>query len=102
MCIIRENRASSPSPLVSTSKKRQHQQQQVKKHKVQVIGLTRSRRRCGDQGIKKDNMELKNLKLYLENRTIYEANEKLRERACLLHLENLELQRKLLHLDHKH
>ncbi|CAN1186142.1 hypothetical protein LINPERHAP2_LOCUS37977 [Linum perenne] len=51
-------------------------------------------------------MELKNLKLFMENRTIYEANEKLRERACLLHLENLallrELQKKLPHLDHNH
>ncbi|CAN1333056.1 Protein LITTLE ZIPPER 2 [Linum perenne] len=92
MCFIRETR-----PLLDTSSKR-------RKLKLQVIGLTR--RRCGEGVTGEKDMELKNLKLFMENRTIYEANEKLRERACLLHLENLallrELQEKLPHLDHNH
>lgn len=36
-------------------------------------------------------MVLKNLKLYIENITILEENEKLRKKASLLHQENLEL-----------
>nr|DAD33767.1 TPA_asm: hypothetical protein HUJ06_012618 [Nelumbo nucifera] len=36
-------------------------------------------------------MELKNLKLYLENQSIIEENEKLRKKAILLHQENREL-----------
>lgn len=36
-------------------------------------------------------MELQNLKLYLENQTIVEQNEKLRKQASLLHQENLAL-----------
>ena len=43
------------------------------------------------------------MKLYLENQTIIEENEKLRKRANLLHQENLallsELQKKLPNLD---
>lgn len=43
-------------------------------------------------------MELMNLRLYLENRSIIEENEKLRKKADLLHQENLvlvsELQKK--------
>lgn len=36
-------------------------------------------------------MELQNWKLYFENRTIIEENEKLRKKANLLHQENLAL-----------
>ena len=36
-------------------------------------------------------MELKNLKLYLENQSILEENEKLRKKASLLYQENLAL-----------
>ncbi|CBI34806.3 hypothetical protein VitviT2T_002122 [Vitis vinifera] len=60
----------------------------TKRSKVQVHRLTR-RRRCEVQ-VEKD-MELKNLKLYLENRNIMEENEKLRKKATLLHQENLAL-----------
>lgn len=60
-----------------------------------------SRRRC-DEKIEKD-IELKNLKLYLENRSIIQENEKLRRKASLLHEENLtlmyELQKKFPNLD---
>ncbi|KAL4602628.1 hypothetical protein ACB092_10G066800 [Castanea dentata] len=40
---------------------------------------------------KEKDLELKNLKLYLENKSIIEENEKLRRKACLLHQENLAL-----------
>lgn len=36
-------------------------------------------------------MELKNLKLYMENMSILEENEKLRKKANLLHQENIAL-----------
>jgi len=36
----------------------------------------------------KKEMEIKNLKLYMENKSIIEENEKLRKKALLLHQEN--------------
>ncbi|XP_057976996.1 protein LITTLE ZIPPER 1-like [Malania oleifera] len=66
-------------------------------------GFTR-KRSIEDKGEK--DIELKNLKLYLENRTIIEENEKLRRKASLLHQENLalmsELQKKKLHFISSH
>ncbi|KAK2994301.1 hypothetical protein RJ640_024024 [Escallonia rubra] len=41
-------------------------------------------------------MEIKNLELYLENRSIIEENEKLRHKALLLHQENSALLSQLL------
>ena len=41
--------------------------------------------------MKGKDMELKNLKLYLENQSILEENEKLRKKASLLYQENLAL-----------
>lgn len=38
--------------------------------------------------VMKAEMEIKNLKLYMENRSIIEENEKLRKKALLLHQEN--------------
>ncbi|KAL1828528.1 hypothetical protein ACET3Z_006940 [Daucus carota] len=43
----------------------------------------------------KRKMELKNLELYIENKCIIEANERLRKKAALLHLENLALRSQL-------
>lgn len=49
-------------------------------------------------------MELQNLKLYLENRCIIEENERLRRKALVLDQENKallsELKKKSSHLDH--
>lgn len=49
-------------------------------------------------------MELQNLKLYLENRCIIEENERLRRKALVLDQENKallsELKKKSPHLDH--
>lgn len=36
----------------------------------------------------KEEIEMRNLKLYIENQSIIEENEKLREQAVLLHIEN--------------
>ncbi|KAJ9173489.1 hypothetical protein P3X46_016612 [Hevea brasiliensis] len=85
-----------PSPPFYPAKRKQRS----KKPKVQVLGL--SRRRCKEEDEGKD-MELKNLKLYLENQSIVEENEKLRKKANLLHQENLalmsEFRKKFPHLD---
>ncbi|XP_062119536.1 protein LITTLE ZIPPER 1-like isoform X1 [Humulus lupulus] len=63
-----------------------------KRSKVQVHRLN-SRRRitCCEEELGSVDMELMNLKLYLENQTIIEENKKLRKTASLLHKENLAL-----------
>ncbi|KAK3429084.1 hypothetical protein EUGRSUZ_E00491 [Eucalyptus grandis] len=58
-----------------------------RRSRIQVHRLARWR---GEQNVEKD-MELQNWKLYFENRTIIEENEKLRKKANLLHQENLAL-----------
>ncbi|KAE8732234.1 zinc finger A20 and AN1 domain-containing stress-associated protein 1-like [Hibiscus syriacus] len=91
------NMAWSPSshPIHVSSKPR-HRSKQTK---LQIYRLCR--KRC-EEDVKKE-MELMNLKLYLENRSIIEENEKLRKKASVLHRENLalmcELQTKFPHLD---
>ena len=63
-----------------------------------------SRRRSFEEKQGKD-IELKNLQLYLENQTIIEENEKLREKANILHQENLalmtEFHKKFPHFDQR-
>ncbi|XP_010277419.1 PREDICTED: protein LITTLE ZIPPER 1-like [Nelumbo nucifera] len=75
-----------------------------KKSKVRVRRLSRRNRRLKKEVVVVGTeMELKNLRLYLENRSIIEENEKLRQKALLLHQENralmCELQKKFSHLD---
>ncbi|OMO97338.1 hypothetical protein CCACVL1_04603 [Corchorus capsularis] len=87
----------SPShPCNSVSSKRRHRSKQSK---VQIYRLSRKRL---EENVEED-MELMNLKLYLENKSIIEENEKLRKKASLLHQENLalmsEFQKKFPHLD---
>ncbi|CAJ2671118.1 unnamed protein product [Trifolium pratense] len=43
----------------------------------------------------KEEIKMKNLKLYMENQTIIEENEKLRKQAMLLHKENQDLMSQL-------
>ncbi|KAJ4845551.1 hypothetical protein Tsubulata_021532 [Turnera subulata] len=56
--------------------------------------LNRRRRRSSNQAKEKKTefvkavMEIKNMKLYMQNKTIIEENEKLRKKALLLHQEN--------------
>ncbi|KAA8522303.1 hypothetical protein F0562_012976 [Nyssa sinensis] len=86
-------------PRTLHSSRRKHRSK--KRSKVQVHRLTRRKRRC-EEKVGKD-MKLKNLKLYMENMSILEENEKLRKKANLLHQENLalmsEFQKKFSHLD---
>ncbi|KAJ0105896.1 hypothetical protein Patl1_18612 [Pistacia atlantica] len=81
------------SPPLHSSKRKLRSKQS----KLQVYRLIR-RRSCEEK-----DMELNNLKLYLENKSIIEENEKLRKKANLLHQENLvlmsEFQTKFSHLD---
>ena len=61
------------------------------------------RRRC-EEKLGKD-IELKNLQLYLKNQTIIKENDKLREKANILHQENIalmtEFQKKFPHLNQR-
>ncbi|KAG2681372.1 hypothetical protein I3843_11G141200 [Carya illinoinensis] len=79
------NAEKIPSGTVRSSERKQRS----KRSKVQVQWLTCSRKKC-EEKVDKD-VELKNLKLYLENKSIIEENEKLRRKANLLHQENLAL-----------
>lgn len=53
------------------------------------VWMSFNRKKCEEKDEK--DIELKNLKLYLENQSIVEENEKLRKKAGLLHQENLAL-----------
>ncbi|XWS35700.1 hypothetical protein CRYUN_Cryun20dG0019000 [Craigia yunnanensis] len=65
-----------------------------KRHNIRVRRLNRWRRLRKRVGTKKmavriiTDMQMKNLKLYMENQSILEENEKLRKKALLLHQEN--------------
>ncbi|KAF5460778.1 hypothetical protein F2P56_020620 [Juglans regia] len=77
------NTEKLPSGLVHSSERKQRS----KRSKVQVP--RRVRKKCEEKADK--DMELKNLKLFLENQSIIEENEKLRKKASVLHQENLAL-----------
>ncbi|WCJ26075.1 Protein LITTLE ZIPPER 2 [Euphorbia peplus] len=83
MCMNTLEKLSSPPSFHAKRKQRS------KKHKLQVLGLITRRKSFHEEEGK--DMELMNLKLYLENQTIVEENEKLRKKANLLHQENLAL-----------
>ncbi|XVF79915.1 hypothetical protein PTKIN_Ptkin15bG0028800 [Pterospermum kingtungense] len=67
-----------------------------KLHNIRVRRLNRWRRlRKGYAGTKKimvvgikTDMQMKNLKLYMENQSIIQENERLRKKALVLHQEN--------------
>ncbi|KAI5598517.1 hypothetical protein POPTR_002G149600v4 [Populus trichocarpa] len=69
-------------------------QQPSKGHSLRYHRLNRKRRLTKQTKEKKmavlvkKEMEIKNLKLYMENKSIIEENEKLRKKALLLHQEN--------------
>nr|XP_009761027.1 PREDICTED: uncharacterized protein LOC104213261 [Nicotiana sylvestris]XP_016473163.1 PREDICTED: protein LITTLE ZIPPER 1-like [Nicotiana tabacum] len=74
------------------------QKQKPKRSRIQVY-----RRKKSEEKLAGKDMELRNLKLYMENMSILEENEKLRKKANLLHQENLalmsEFQKKFSQLD---
>nr|XP_009794963.1 PREDICTED: uncharacterized protein LOC104241727 [Nicotiana sylvestris]XP_016463567.1 PREDICTED: protein LITTLE ZIPPER 1-like [Nicotiana tabacum] len=83
MCISSAEWSSSRPIYVLMQKK-----QRPKLSRVQVHRLTR-RKRSEEKAA--EDMEMRNLKLYMENMSILEENEKLRKKASLLHQENLSL-----------
>ncbi|KAG8475066.1 hypothetical protein CXB51_031850 [Gossypium anomalum] len=80
-------------------------------HNIRLIPTLNRRRRLNKKekkkkkkkemakmGIEKTNeMEMKNLKLFMENQSIIKENERLRNKALLLHQENLTLLAQLQH-----
>ncbi|OIT36027.1 PREDICTED: protein LITTLE ZIPPER 1-like [Nicotiana attenuata] len=74
------------------------QKQKPKRSRIQV-----HRRKKSEEKAAWKDMELRNLKLYMENMSILEENEKLKKKANLLHQENLalmsEFQKKFSQLD---
>lgn len=58
---------------------------------MDVWWLIRGRKRREEAEVGGNDMEMKNLKLYMENISILEENDKLRKKASLLHQENLAL-----------
>ncbi|KAG6685217.1 hypothetical protein I3843_12G101600 [Carya illinoinensis] len=78
------NTEKLPSGLVHSFERKQRS----KRSKVQVPRRV-SRKKCEEKAEK--DMELKNLKLFLENQSLIEENEKLRKKASVLHQENLAL-----------
>uniref|UniRef100_A0A5B7CA87 Uncharacterized protein n=1 Tax=Davidia involucrata TaxID=16924 RepID=A0A5B7CA87_DAVIN len=91
-------------PLYSGARR----QQQSKRPKVRVHRLSRRRRLSKEAkekarvGMLKRQMKIKNLKLYVENQSIIEENEKLRKKALLLHQENRALLSQLQKVSHPH
>ncbi|KAM3266930.1 hypothetical protein P3L10_003925 [Capsicum annuum] len=96
MCVNSTKWSASHINYISGKKKKS------KRSKVQVHRLA-WRKKYEEKAAKGKNMELKNLKLYMENMSILEENEKLRNKANLLHQENLvlmsEFQKKFSKLD---
>ncbi|KAH9612400.1 hypothetical protein KSS87_014425 [Heliosperma pusillum] len=85
------------SPPMSTRRNGKQKNPKSRRYKVHVRCLVMMKR---SEGTKMESMEVKNLKLYLENKSILEENEKLRQKAILLRQENqallFEYQKKIL------
>ncbi|KAF8380411.1 hypothetical protein HHK36_027897 [Tetracentron sinense] len=83
MCI--NTSESTPSrPMYSTVRK-----WRSKRSKIRVCRLSRRKRRGSKEtAMVRREMELKNMKLFLENRSIVNENEKLRKKALQLLQEN--------------
>ncbi|XP_030457161.1 protein LITTLE ZIPPER 2 [Syzygium oleosum] len=84
--------------MCTNSSKWSLRRRQLKHRNLRVLALSRKRRtRRPPKEEKetkrwlvgaKEEMEMKNLRLYMENQSIMEANERLRQRALFLHREN--------------
>ncbi|KAK1374766.1 Protein LITTLE ZIPPER like [Heracleum sosnowskyi] len=83
MCISATKSTSSETINIS----RQNRRKSLR-NKVQIHGLNR---RKGSEEKMGTEIEVQNLKLYMENISILEENEKLMKKASLLHQENLYL-----------
>ncbi|KAK1438684.1 hypothetical protein QVD17_04494 [Tagetes erecta] len=94
MCTYNSKSISSSSLLFNTRKPKSKRGR--KQAHVRIHWLNRENRNI-EEKIKRE-MEVKNLKLYMENMNILKENEKLRKKASQLHQENLLL---LSELDNK-
>nr|KJB49319.1 hypothetical protein B456_008G114600 [Gossypium raimondii] len=90
----------------STPSNSQSQKHSYNSHNIRLIPTLNRWRRLNKKkkkkmaimGIEKTNeMEMKNLKLFMENQSIIKENERLRNKALLLHQENLTLLAQLQH-----
>ncbi|XP_054785276.1 protein LITTLE ZIPPER 2-like [Prosopis cineraria] len=104
MCRSSSPNKSVPStfglPRPSSKKHHKHLQFTLLKRKRRASELTKEGGRKTKKKMKSE-IEMKNLKLYMENQSIIEENERLRKKALLLHQENQallsQLQNKLSH-----
>ncbi|KAL8114498.1 hypothetical protein AgCh_021378 [Apium graveolens] len=83
MCLGATKSTPSQTFHISSQKPRRS-----KRNKIQIHGLNRKK---GTEEKMGKELEVKNLKLYMENISIFEENEKLRKKASLLHQENIYL-----------
>ncbi|MBA0717683.1 hypothetical protein Golax_005477 [Gossypium laxum] len=68
------------------------------KNRWRRLNKKKKKKKMAIMGIEKTNeMEMKNLKLFMENQSIIKENERLRNKALLLHQENLTLLAQLQH-----
>ncbi|KAI3846460.1 hypothetical protein MKW92_034515 [Papaver armeniacum] len=82
--------ATHPRQILYIAKKPRVRIQRLKQNRIRRT-LSARRRRLETREMRIDEgreIELKNLKLYLENKSIIEENQKLKEKALLLHQEN--------------
>ncbi|BAT74503.1 hypothetical protein LR48_Vigan01g119800 [Vigna angularis] len=73
-------------PLHPPSSSKRHHHLHFSLHKRRRAQVQEERRR--KKMILKREMKMRNLKLYMENQSIIEENDKLRKKALLLHKEN--------------
>ncbi|XP_058189822.1 protein LITTLE ZIPPER 1-like isoform X2 [Rhododendron vialii] len=95
MCLRATEWITPPKPLFSRTRKQQRKRSNVRIHRLN------RRERKSEEKVGKD-MELENLKLYKENMSIMEENNKLRKKATLLHQENLALMSELIRKKFSH
>ncbi|KAL2330442.1 hypothetical protein Fmac_018023 [Flemingia macrophylla] len=76
---------SLPRPCPS---KRHHRHLRLSLLNRRRVHLKEAARQRKKMVVVKAEIQMKNLKLYMENKTIIEENEKLRKQAMLLHKEN--------------
>ncbi|KAI3982580.1 hypothetical protein MKX01_031319 [Papaver californicum] len=83
--------ATHSHQILYIAKKPRVRIQRLKQNRMRRRTLSARRRRLEIKEMRIDEgreIELKNLKLYLENKSIIEENQKLKEKALLLHQEN--------------
>nr|XP_004492646.1 protein LITTLE ZIPPER 2 [Cicer arietinum] len=91
MCCFSSQHETLYAPLFWPSKRHHLRLSHLKRRRTQ-LKEARQRKRMIEV---KEEIKMKNLKLYMENQTIIEENEKLRKQAMLLHKENQDLMTQL-------